>query len=79
MADKVLNRVQYAEHLGLTIKTFQLLRQKHPEQFAPSFVIGTREKWYLSTVEAFHHKNETQKSDPIDGEDINSTGGSPIS
>ena len=80
MGDSVLNMTQYAEYLGFCIQTFSSLRKKHPEDFAPSFRIGKHERWYLSTIEKFHHDNETQKSEPIDGEDINNTtGGSPIS
>lgn len=79
MADRVLNRTQYAEYLGLTLKTFSYLRSKNPETFAPSFVIGNREKWYLSTIDKFHHDNEVQRSEPINGKDIEKqTGGEPI-
>lgn len=79
MADRVLNMTQYAEYLGFCLQSFSSLRKRHPEDFAPSFKIGKHERWYLSTVEAFHHNNEMQKSDPIDGRDIEKqTGGEPI-
>ena len=71
MGDRVLNKTQYAEYLGLCIQTFSTLRKANPEHFAPSFIIGKHERWFESTVEAFHKARETNSENGIEQENTN--------
>ena len=59
MADQVLNKMQYAELLGFDRHAFARIRKEHPEQFAPSFFIGSNERWFLSTIIEFHKALES--------------------
>ena len=59
MADQVLNKMQYAELLGFDRHAFARIRKEHPEQFAPSFFIGSNERWFLSTIIGFHKALES--------------------
>lgn len=52
--DRTLNKTQYAELLGIDIHTFNKHRAAHPEQFCPSFLIGTNERWFLSRIQEFY-------------------------
>lgn len=56
MADQVLNLTQYAAFLGFDRHAFTRIRRQRPEEFAPSFYIGSNERWFLSTIIA-HHKS----------------------
>ena len=71
MAERVLNQMQYSEFLGIDRHSFARLRKTHPEQFAPSFFIGTNERWFYSTILEFHKALECQEK--------NITGGSAVS
>lgn len=58
MTDCTLNKTQYAALLGVDIHTFNKHRAQHPEQFCPSFFIGTNERWFLSRIEEFYRALE---------------------
>lgn len=63
MTDTVLTLTQYSEFLGFQdVHSFTRNRRNHPEQFAPSFKIGTNERWFLSTVISFHKAQESLKN-----------------
>lgn len=57
-----LNQRQYAELLGVGYSTFNSNFCRHPEQFAPYFMIGTMRRWWFSTIVEFHKGHQTQEA-----------------
>lgn len=59
--EKVFNATQYSKFLGFKcIQSFSSNRKRHPERFAPSFQVGRYERWFLSTIIAFHKSMESR-------------------
>jgi len=58
--EKVMNATQYSRFLGFKcIQSFSSNRRRHPDLFAPSFSVGRYERWFLSTIIAFHKSKES--------------------